>query len=324
MGAVGSWTDDIAARRYARRVVDIRVLHSFAPGDVEVVRRLSAAAAAADGHPTLGEAVWRDLDRGGAGSAGVLALAPPSNDPVGYAHVAPNDNFMPPHWAVGTVVHPDHRDDGVERALLEAVGEQVARSGGGRIVLWVFDPAARDDAVATRAGFARSRDLLQLRVPLPLAERPAWPPSVEVRSFVPGRDEAAWLTVNNRAFDNHPEQGEWIEETLRRREAEPWFDPAGFLLAFDDQGLAGFCWTKIHADDQLGEIFVIGVDPSRQGTGLGRALCVAGLASIAARGVHTGMLFVDSTNDAALALYRALGFETHRLDRAYEREVAPA
>ncbi|MDQ6852412.1 MAG: GNAT family N-acetyltransferase, partial [Actinomycetota bacterium] len=63
------------------------------------------------------------------------------------------------------------------------------------------------------------------------------------------------------------------------------------------------------------------VEPSRQGTGLGRALVVGGLASLAERGVTTGMLFVDAENDDALRLYASLGFTTSRVDRAYEREA---
>jgi mycothiol synthase len=224
------------------------------------------------------------------------------------------------------VTHPDHRGGEVETALLDRAVDHVSGAGGGLVVLWVFDPDDGADRAAEQAGFRHQRDLYQQRVALPLAEPRSWPAGVEVRPFVPGGDDAAWLEVNNRAFAGHPEQGGWVEDTLQRRMAEPWFDPKGFLLAFDAEGLAGFCWTKVHpatsTDPELGEIFVIGVDPSRQGTGLGRALVVGGLASLAERGVTTGMLFVDADNEEALRLYASLGFTTSRVDRAYEREVS--
>jgi mycothiol synthase len=136
--------------------------------------------------------------------------------------------------------------------------------------------------------------------------------------------------VNNRAFADHPEQGGWTVETLRARAQEPWFDPEGFVLAFDGEGLAGFCWTKVHRaqpprePDPLGEIYVIAADPGRHGRGLGRALTSAGLASLAAKDITTGMLYVDASNTAAVGLYRALGFHMHRTDRAYGRDVAAA
>ena len=307
-------------------MIQTRLLQPVTPADLVLVTRLHDEAEAADGHASLGEAVWRDLD--GAPrpeSAGVLAVD--DDRPVGYAHVYRSDNVSPPHWAVGVVVHPQYRSGDVKGALLERAGAYVESAGGGLVVLWIVHPDERDDRAAERAGFRHQRDLLQQRVPLPLAERPVWPPGVEVRAFVPGQDDAAWLEVNNRAFAGHPEQGGWTEDTLRRRMDEPWFDPKGFLLAFDAEGLAGFCWTKVHPptpnEPELGEIFVIGVDPSRKGLGLGRPLVVAGLASLAERGVRTGMLFVDADNKKAVALYASLGFTTSRVDRAYEREVSP-
>ncbi|HYV59126.1 MAG TPA: mycothiol synthase [Acidimicrobiia bacterium] len=308
-------------------MIETRLLQPVTPADLVTVTRLHDDAEAIDGHASLGEAVWRDLDRPlEAMSAGVVALD--DARVLGFAYVHRSDNVSPAHWDLGLVLHPDaRRDSNIAVALLERAVEHVADHGGGSVVLWIFEPDEHDDAAAARAGFHRQRELLQMRVGLPLGEHAVWPPGVEVRPFVPGEDDAAWLAVNNRAFEGHPEQGGWTGSTLARRLAEPWFDPKGFLLAFDAGGLAGFCWTKVHpasdADPELGEIFVIGVDPSRGRAGLGRALVMAGLSSLAERGIRTGMLFVDGDNEAALRLYESLGFTTHRRDRAYERAVAP-
>ena len=102
------------------------------------------------------------------------------------------------------------------------------------------------------------------------------------------------------------------------RERQPWFDPDGFLLHERDGRLAGFCWTKVHEpedgvmsegiEQELGEIYVIAVDPDFQGRGLGRQLVLAGLASLWDRGVSAGMLYVDHDNEAARKLYFSLGF----------------
>ena len=54
---------------------------------------------------------------------------------------------------------------------------------------------------------------------------------ITVRTFIPGRDEAGWLKLNNRAFASHPEQGRWAGADLDQREQEPWVDPAGGLPA---------------------------------------------------------------------------------------------
>jgi mycothiol synthase len=305
----------------------------------------------ADDHHALGEHKWLDLQSGRRGFAGIVAEDPPHPHPVGYAHLSCNggqddtgegqqgqrrqagrDGQAARRWGLEVVVDPEHRGVGVEVALVEAALEAVAAAGGGPLHFWVFRPTQIHDALAHRLGFSRGRELLQMRRPLPHAEAPRWPPGIRVRRFVSGQDEDAWLEVNNRAFAGHPEQGGWNREAVVQREAEPWFDPAGFLLAEDAFGLAGFCWTKVHETgnrgvtpgEDLGEIYSIAVDPSRQGTGLGRALVLGGLAHLAERGIATGMLYVDASNESAVRLYRNLGFEVHHVDRAYLAEVAPA
>lgn len=183
------------------------------------------------------------------------------------------------------------------------------------------------EAVATAAGLPHRRDLLQLRRTLPVPDdhpaRAAAPP-LTTRPFRPGPDDAAWIRINNRAFAAHPDQGAESRATLAARIAEGWFDADGFLVADDpgrDGELSGFCWTKVHpatdADPSIGEIYVIGVDPSHRREGLGPAFVLAGLDHLASAGIGTANLYVDAGNAPARRLYDRLGFATHAVRRVY-------
>ncbi|MEX0663201.1 MAG: mycothiol synthase [Acidimicrobiia bacterium] len=303
-------------------MVDVRTCAPIAPADLSVVRAAADAAEAVDGHPSLGDGVWRDL--AAPSPTSTLLVAEVDGTAAGALHLTARPDGA---FTAAVVVHPDHREAGVASKLVGVAVEAVSARGGGHLAIWAFGTDERADAFASSSGFIRERELWQMRVPLPLAEQPRWPTNVEVRSFVPGRDEHQWVLVNNRAFAHDPDQGRWSEDDLRRLEAEPWFDAKGFLVAATADGFAGFCWTKLHPavpphePDVLGEIFVIGVDPSHQGTGLGRALVLGGLASLHERGAPVGMLFVDAENAPAIGLYRDLGFSVARVDRAYGQDV---
>jgi mycothiol synthase len=208
-------------------------------------------------------------------------------------------------------------------ALLQTALEAVAAQGGGLARHWVRggDPAA--SAASERLGLVEERQLHQLRRPLPVDE----PWSLDVRPFVVRQDEEAWLAVTNRAFEWHPEQGGWDRGDLEARMAEPWFDPAGFLLHEAGGHLVGFCWTKTHRseDPPLGEIYVIAVDPAAGRRGLGRPLTLAGLDHLhRVDGMRVGMLYVDGDNAAGLRLYEGLGFELHHTDTSFTTTMDPA
>ena len=113
---------------------------------------------------------------------------------------------------------------------------------------------------------------------------------------------------------------------------EEWFDPHGFLLGIVDGEIAAFCWTKIHGGhshshdenenhghDPIGEIYAMGVDSSSLGTGLGRAMTIAGLAYMRRKTLSTAMLYVDAENAPAIALYKSLGFSEWGRDVMYRQ-----
>jgi mycothiol synthase len=287
-------------------------------GDVAELQGLLDAAAAADHRAPLSDHLRMELAHGG--GPGFAAVTVREGDHLaGYAQLALINGIR----NIELVVAPaDRRDASIARRLLAAAVDAVAGDGGGPVQWWAFDASEADAALAASAGLAATRSLLQMRRPLPTGMTV----DVATRAFVPGQDEDAFLAVNNRAFAAHPEQGGWTRATLEQREAEPWFDPAGFLLHERDGRLAAFCWTKLHHDETpvLGEIYVIAVDPDFQGLKLGNQLTLAGLASIADRGVTIGMLYVDGGNTAAVTMYEHLGFSVHRTDRAFTRDVASA
>jgi mycothiol synthase len=199
-----------------------------------------------------------------------------------------------------------------------AAAVDAVRTAGDTPRWWVHGVEDRHVALAEEAGLAPVRSLFQMRLALP----PDQSTDLATRPFRPGEDDEAWLAVNNRAFAWHPEQGGWTRDVLAGRMAEPWFDASGFLLHERDGRLAAFCWTKVHpattVDPALGEIYVIAVDPDFVGLGLGRALTLAGLQHLAARGLEVGMLYVESDNVPAVGLYEDLGFHTHQTDTAFD------
>jgi mycothiol synthase len=218
------------------------------------------------------------------------------------------------------VIHPEHRRQGLGRAL---TGELAVAAGGHGLRLWAHGDLPAAAALARAAGFERFRALWQMRRSLgePLTqplEGPALPAGRALRTFVPGQDEDEWLKLNGRAFAKHPEQGGWTRHDLDLREREPWFDPAGFFIAERDGRMTGFHWTKVH-DSDMGEVYVVGVDPDEQGSGLGRALTLAGLRHLRDLGVGQAMLYVDEDNVPAIRMYEGLGFTRATVDAMYRR-----
>ncbi|OWY62288.1 mycothiol synthase [cyanobacterium TDX16] len=281
-------------------------------------------------------------DRAGASGFAAAMVRRPS-DPSELAAYAQAVRSGAGGWAMTLLVDPADRTDllAIGAAAVHPVLAAVGEHGGGPVRWWVRGSNDEDLLLAERLGFDLDRELVQLRVPLPLLpvtssegdehedaeDAPAPAPvttDLVVRPFTPD-DEDRWLEVNNAAFAGHPDQSGWTRDELAARRKERWYDPAGFLVHEGDDGqIDGFCWTKVHEEpERLGEIYVIGVHPDAAGQGLGRSLVVAGLQHLAEQGLTTGMLWTEHDNEVARHLYEdGLGFHLHHADRLHTAEVA--
>lgn len=297
----------------------IEVLEELAPAVVEDVLRLIAESAHADGQQAVSEQGRLQL-RGRREGVRHLVLREPSGELVGYAQLEDTDPVEAP--AAELVVRPAHRGRGHGRAL----GVTLLKESGKRLRVWAHGGHASARHLAQVLGLTLFRELRQMRRPLGAPDElgipePMLPEGVTVRTFRPGEDDEAWLAANAAAFAHHPEQGSLTQRDLDDRKGEAWFDPAGFFLAERAGEIVGFHWTKVHAEERLGEVYVVGVRPDAQGGGLGRALTAIGLRHLAARGLPTAMLYVDADNFAAVSVYDRIGFVTHETDLMYRTET---
>jgi len=272
------------------------------------IRELIAAAKEADGIAPVGDQVLRELphDR----TRHLLAVN--GDDVTGYLNLTDEPAMAE------LVVHPDARRRGIGSAMVRTGLAEV----GDDARIWAHGNQAPARATAAALGLVVVRELLQMRRPLTDLPPVTLPDGVHITTYAGPADDAELLRVNNAAFAWHPEQSGWTEADIAERRDEPWFDPAGLFMAFDvnTDKLLGFHWTKVH-DENLGEVYVVGVDPAAQGRGLGATLTLVGLHHLAERlsdsEQPTVMLYVEAENSAAVKTYRRLGFDVSTVDAAY-------
>lgn len=278
--------------------------------DKRQIRELIAAAESVDGVAPVGDQVLRELPH----DRTRHLLATDDGDIVGYLNLSSAE--IPAMAEL--VVHPRARRRGIGSAMAH-IG---LAEGGAAARVWAHGNLEPARAMAAALKLVVVRELLQMRRPLTDLPPVVVPDGVRIETYSGPADDAELLRVNNAAFAWHPEQGGWTTAEMAERRGESWFDPAGLFLAVDEQtgALLGFHWTKVHGAD-LGEVYVIGVDPAAQGRGLGAALTLIGLHHLAERlsaAVDpTVMLYTEADNIAAVKTYEHLGFMVFSADVAY-------
>ena len=296
----------------------------------EAVLKLISSTTAFHNTPPIAEHILLHLRHGG-DKADSHLLVEQENQVIGYAHLDQTDLVAGP--SVELVVDPKFRGAGVGKQLLSKAIEIC----GKELRLWVHGDQPAANALATSFGFEKIRTVLQMsRALTDIQQLPDLGKDVGkdivIRSFLPGIDSDAWLSLNNKVFKVHPEQGGWQLADLNIRLGEEWFDEQGFFLAEINNKIIGSTWTKIHgshthqhegeieshAHPAIGEIYITAVDQEYSGRGIGKVLTITALNYLKYQGLSNAMLYVDFDNKAALNLYKSLGFTQSGMDILYK------
>jgi mycothiol synthase len=301
----------------------IELVSQLGTQHMEQLPRLLDAATRADGHEPLGEHKFLRLQRGDDLSMAILAFEGEALE--GYAHTVTYGEGDDRRASCELVVEPAVRRRGIGRMLLAQAVETARDKGAQQLDLWAYNDTAASQSLAAEFGFEPARRLLHLHRHMRTAPPPQRVAGASVRAVRPGVDDEAWLELNNRIFAAHPENGSWTLDDLRARMAQPWFRPDDVIMLEVGGALAGFCWLKVDdraGEGRVGEVYVIGTAPECQGRGLGRYLLACGLARLREREAAAAAIYVDQSNEAAVALYTSNGFHYHHVDVCYSRSLS--
>ena len=212
--------------------------------------------------------------------------------------------------------------------LLKAVIETARRKGAELLrTSWVHE-SWNWHGLLDRAGFGRARLFVTMKLAPPSPPADAEMADADIQPF-DYRDQTARRTLvrlYNDTFAHNwgvePQSVETISYQLRTGPEEgagagygfihSSGEPVGFIMSYLDRGRNG--WV----------IDAVGVAQSARGRGYGRRLVSWVLALAAQADAGEVLISVDSLNEAAIGLYRGLGFEDWTSHDVYECSLQAA
>jgi len=254
-----------------------------------------------------------------------LFIAEIDGDIIGYMDIKPE--LAIGRVVLGCWVHPEHRRRGLA-SKLSSCAMRRARELGVRVVhVNIMSDNAVAKSVLSRLGFSLARRFLELKLDMPNVH---WPDinqaTLECRHLQ--ADEEVKLTqIQNLTFAGHWGYNPNTVEEITYKTKLSDFSPEDVILACDGDKIGGFCWTRVvfergsDSGEREGQIYMIGVAPDYRGKGVGKKLLLAGLNYLKSKGLKIAVLFADSENEAACALYKSIGFRVRASSLWYERVI---
>ncbi|MEJ7728864.1 MAG: GNAT family N-acetyltransferase [Polyangiaceae bacterium] len=230
-----------------------------------------------------------------------------------------DDREAPGGVQLGRVlVHPAARRRGLGRALLRELEAHAARRGAGAIQGITRQKAAAGAAFCAQAGFRLLVHDLRMRRPMDLAIPPAaWPQAVTLRPYRGAEDDEPWAELANACFARDTVAVQLTAQSMEEMRDDPGFE---MRAAERDGRMIGFCWVN-QGGPELGVLQGLGVDANHRRGGVARALVVEALQLLAAQACTRVELTTEVDNEAAITLYRSLGFSIVEEIVSWRREL---
>jgi ribosomal protein S18 acetylase RimI-like enzyme len=242
-------------------------------------------------------------------------------------------------WHAILAVHPDHRSPELLTALVggwEAHVDLIEPDDGrpSQLRAWAPHPGGGLPemglgAALVQAGFTTTRFGASLVRPH-LDDIPDYvlPAGVEMRPVEPHHLHQIWAT-DHEAFRGQPDFVETDESQFQSFLADPLRDETLWKIAWAGDGLdaqvVGQVKSFINAEENRlsgrlrGYTEFISTTLGWRGKGIARALIVASLHELKARGMTEAALGADTDNPQAFDLYRMLGFEVIAYQAQYDK-----
>ena len=225
------------------------------------------------------------------------------------------------------LVHPEHRQRGLARRLLEPAARRARELGAEVMHLNVSEENTPGRDTLSRLGFSVVRQFLEMSLNMVDFKLPDTSGNEFTLRHLQRGEEESLASVQNRCFADtwgfNPNATAEIAYALSLSSASA----ADVVLIYDGERPAGYCWTKVNCETSAetggkkGRILMLGVDPDYRGRDIGRLVLEAGLSYLKDKGVGVVALTVDSENQAACSLYKAAGFKVQARSLCYEKRV---
>ncbi len=240
---------------------------------------------------------------------------------LAYARLELKSAPLQNRFYVHATVHPDWREQGVERQLLtqlwRAALDRRHTLGSKPVEFRTYCAAHQEERIALFESFGLRPVRYSPHMvchPLDSLAEPQVP-GIRVRAYVRGQDDRSALEALNRSFgdvmDYQPatleELRHWIASSSFREELSP--------VALDGEVVVGLCLCTVNE----GRIRLVGrrdayvdtlaVRPAYRRRGLGSALLLASLHAMKEAGMASATLDTDTDNPTeAIRLYEKIGF----------------